>query len=188
MLWTKIKKLLLSRFHPELWRGAHSRDWVWSEDIEQATILSSLITIINLISIMVNMLIITTIICIKIIVNMLLLQEGEQWTSVQSQLSLSISGCQISHHCFRKSSPMSLFGCHFFLLFPIYFILRTMVIIIIVTFQPLIVCRYFIYGMQDSQNLERVVLAFDKFDIPYGRMDRWIWWQSSTMWELWWEL
>ena len=38
--------------------------------------------------------------------------------------------------------------------------------------QPLIVCRYFIYGMQDSQNLERVVLAFDKFDIPYGRMDR----------------
>jgi len=39
-------------------------------------------------------------------------------------------------------------------------------------YQPLIVCRYFIYGMQDSQNLERVVLAFDKFDIPYGRMDR----------------
>jgi hypothetical protein len=40
--------------------------------------------------------------------------------------------------------------------------------------QPLIVCRYFIYGMQDSQNLERVVLAFehDKFDIPYGRTDR----------------
>ena len=46
------------------------------------------------------------------------------------------------------------------------------VIIIVFTFQPLIVCRYFIYGMQDSQNLERVVLAFDKFDIPYGRMDR----------------
>ena len=47
-----------------------------------------------------------------------------------------------------------------------------LVVIIILTFQPLIVCRYFIYGMQDSQNLERVVLAFDKFDIPYGRMDR----------------
>ena len=46
------------------------------------------------------------------------------------------------------------------------------IIITILTFQPLIVCRYFIYGMQDSQNLERVVLAFDKFDIPYGRMDR----------------
>ena len=46
------------------------------------------------------------------------------------------------------------------------------IIIIVFTFQPLIVCRYFIYGMQDSQNLERVVLAFDKFDIPYGRMDR----------------
>lgn len=33
-------------------------------------------------------------------------------------------------------------------------------------FQSFIVCRYFIYGMQDSQNLERVVLTFDKFDIP----------------------
>jgi len=33
-------------------------------------------------------------------------------------------------------------------------------------YQPHIVCRYFIYGMQDSQNLERVVLTFDKFDIP----------------------
>jgi len=33
-------------------------------------------------------------------------------------------------------------------------------------YQPYIVCRYFIYGMQDSQNLERVVLTFDKFDIP----------------------
>eukprot|EP00090_Calanus_glacialis_P014380 TRINITY_DN23170_c0_g1_i1.p1 TRINITY_DN23170_c0_g1~~TRINITY_DN23170_c0_g1_i1.p1 ORF type:complete len:870 (-),score=100.53 TRINITY_DN23170_c0_g1_i1:1263-3872(-) len=33
-------------------------------------------------------------------------------------------------------------------------------------YQSFIVCRYFIYGMQDSQNLERVVLTFDKFDIP----------------------
>jgi len=33
-------------------------------------------------------------------------------------------------------------------------------------YQPYIVCRYFIYGMQDSQNLERVVLTFDKFEIP----------------------
>ena len=37
------------------------------------------------------------------------------------------------------------------------------------TVQPHIVCRYFIYGMQDSQNLERVVLSFDKFDIPGGK-------------------
>ena len=36
-------------------------------------------------------------------------------------------------------------------------------------FQRYIVCRYFIYGMQDSQNLERVVLSFDKFDIPGGK-------------------
>ena len=36
-------------------------------------------------------------------------------------------------------------------------------------FQAYIVCRYFIYGMQDSQNLERVVLSFDKFDIPDGK-------------------
>ena len=35
--------------------------------------------------------------------------------------------------------------------------------------QRYIVCRYFIYGMQDSQNLERVVLSFDKFDIPGGK-------------------
>ncbi|KAI5755333.1 hypothetical protein M8J77_016053 [Diaphorina citri] len=33
---------------------------------------------------------------------------------------------------------------------------------------PKIVCRYFIYGMQDSQNLERVKLEFLKFDIPKG--------------------
>lgn len=26
--------------------------------------------------------------------------------------------------------------------------------------------RYFIYGMQDEQNLERVRLTFDKFNIP----------------------
>ncbi|CAB3384550.1 Hypothetical predicted protein [Cloeon dipterum] len=31
---------------------------------------------------------------------------------------------------------------------------------------PKIVCRYFIYGMQDMQHLERVRLSFDKFEIP----------------------
>lgn len=30
---------------------------------------------------------------------------------------------------------------------------------------PKIVCRYFIYGMQDSQNLERVRLDFMMFEI-----------------------
>ncbi|XP_015514875.1 tolloid-like protein 1 isoform X1 [Neodiprion lecontei] len=34
---------------------------------------------------------------------------------------------------------------------------------------PKIVCRYFIYGMQDSQHLERVRLEFYKFDIPKGQ-------------------
>jgi hypothetical protein len=34
---------------------------------------------------------------------------------------------------------------------------------------PKIVCRYFIYGMQDMQHLERVRLSFDKFDIPRGQ-------------------
>lgn len=33
-------------------------------------------------------------------------------------------------------------------------------------YQTNIVCRYFIYGMQDEQNLERVKLTFDKFNIP----------------------
>ncbi|XP_077288055.1 tolloid-like protein 1 [Arctopsyche grandis] len=33
---------------------------------------------------------------------------------------------------------------------------------------PKIVCRYFIYGMQDSQHLERVRLEFIKFEIPKG--------------------
>jgi hypothetical protein len=33
-------------------------------------------------------------------------------------------------------------------------------------FQTNIVCRYFIYGMQDEQNLERVRLTFDKFNVP----------------------
>ncbi|GLH08018.1 Cubilin homolog [Gryllus bimaculatus] len=33
---------------------------------------------------------------------------------------------------------------------------------------PKIVCRYFIYGMQDSQHLERVRLEFMKFKIPKG--------------------
>ena len=31
---------------------------------------------------------------------------------------------------------------------------------------PKIVCRYFIYGLQDPQHLERVRLDFDKFDVP----------------------
>ncbi|XP_024085153.1 cubilin isoform X2 [Cimex lectularius] len=35
-------------------------------------------------------------------------------------------------------------------------------------YMPKIVCRYFIYGMQDSQHLERVRLEFLKFDIPKG--------------------
>jgi hypothetical protein len=33
-------------------------------------------------------------------------------------------------------------------------------------YQSNVVCRYFIYGMQDEQNLERVKLTFDKFNIP----------------------
>lgn len=33
-------------------------------------------------------------------------------------------------------------------------------------YQTNVVCRYFIYGMQDEQNLERVRLTFDKFDVP----------------------
>lgn len=33
---------------------------------------------------------------------------------------------------------------------------------------PKIVCRYFVYGMQDSQHLERVRLDFIKFEIPKG--------------------
>ena len=34
------------------------------------------------------------------------------------------------------------------------------------------VCRYFIYGMQDEQNLERVMLDFEKFNIPSLETDR----------------
>ncbi|CAO1427442.1 unnamed protein product [Diamesa serratosioi] len=33
---------------------------------------------------------------------------------------------------------------------------------------PKVVCRYFVYGMQDAQNLERVKLDFSIFDIPKG--------------------
>ncbi|XP_055680317.1 cubilin isoform X3 [Lutzomyia longipalpis] len=33
-------------------------------------------------------------------------------------------------------------------------------------FIPKVVCRYFIYGMQDAQNLERVKLEFSIFEIP----------------------
>ncbi|XP_071055238.1 cubilin isoform X2 [Onthophagus taurus] len=35
-------------------------------------------------------------------------------------------------------------------------------------YMPKLVCRYFIYGMQDSQHLERVKLQFMLFDIPKG--------------------
>lgn len=31
---------------------------------------------------------------------------------------------------------------------------------------PKIVCRYFVYGLQDHQNLERVRLHFEIFDVP----------------------
>ncbi|XP_049281728.1 uncharacterized protein LOC125763035 isoform X2 [Anopheles funestus] len=33
---------------------------------------------------------------------------------------------------------------------------------------PKVVCRYFVYGMQDAQNLERVKLEFSIFEIPKG--------------------
>lgn len=33
-------------------------------------------------------------------------------------------------------------------------------------YMPKLVCRYFIYGMQDSQHLERVRLEFVTFKIP----------------------
>jgi len=36
-------------------------------------------------------------------------------------------------------------------------------------YQPHVVCRYFIYGMKDHQNLERVRLTFDRFTVPRGR-------------------
>ncbi|XP_045469321.1 cubilin isoform X2 [Harmonia axyridis] len=35
-------------------------------------------------------------------------------------------------------------------------------------YMPKLVCRYFIYGMQDAQHLERVRLEFVLFDIPKG--------------------
>lgn len=35
-------------------------------------------------------------------------------------------------------------------------------------FIPKVVCRYFIYGMHDAQNLERVKLDFVNFEIPKG--------------------
>uniref|UniRef100_A0AAG5D1L3 CUB domain-containing protein n=1 Tax=Anopheles atroparvus TaxID=41427 RepID=A0AAG5D1L3_ANOAO len=35
-------------------------------------------------------------------------------------------------------------------------------------FIPKVVCRYFVYGMQDAQNLERVKLEFSIFEIPKG--------------------
>ncbi|XP_018580100.1 tolloid-like protein 1 [Anoplophora glabripennis] len=36
-------------------------------------------------------------------------------------------------------------------------------------YMPKLVCRYFIYGMQDAQHLERVRLEFVLFEIPKGR-------------------
>ncbi|KAG8192223.1 hypothetical protein JTE90_014084 [Oedothorax gibbosus] len=33
-------------------------------------------------------------------------------------------------------------------------------------YHPNVVCRYYVYGMQDVQRLERVKLSFDKFEIP----------------------
>lgn len=33
---------------------------------------------------------------------------------------------------------------------------------------PKIYCKYYIYGLQDNQNLERVKLTFEKFDVPSG--------------------
>jgi hypothetical protein len=38
-------------------------------------------------------------------------------------------------------------------------------------YQINVVCRYFIYGMQDEQNLERVILDFEKFNIPMAKAD-----------------
>lgn len=35
-------------------------------------------------------------------------------------------------------------------------------------YMPKLVCRYFIYGMQDAQHLERVRLDFVMFEIPKG--------------------
>lgn len=35
-------------------------------------------------------------------------------------------------------------------------------------YMPKLVCRYFIYGMQDAQHLERVKLEFVRFEIPKG--------------------
>ncbi|KAK9744250.1 CUB domain [Popillia japonica] len=35
-------------------------------------------------------------------------------------------------------------------------------------YMPKLVCRYFIYGMQDAQHLERVRLEFLRFEIPKG--------------------
>lgn len=35
-------------------------------------------------------------------------------------------------------------------------------------YMPKLVCRYFIYGMQNAQYLERVRLEFLMFDIPKG--------------------
>lgn len=34
---------------------------------------------------------------------------------------------------------------------------------------PKVVCRYFVYGMQDSQHLERVRLEFISFTIPRNK-------------------
>lgn len=41
-------------------------------------------------------------------------------------------------------------------------------------YMPKLVCRYFIYGMQDSQHLERVRLEFAMFEIPKGPKNEYV--------------
>jgi hypothetical protein len=37
---------------------------------------------------------------------------------------------------------------------------------------PFVFARYFVYGMQDAQNLERVKLEFSIFEIPKGEHNK----------------
>lgn len=41
-------------------------------------------------------------------------------------------------------------------------------------YMPKLVCRYFIYGMQNAQYLERVRLEFVMFEIPKGNKGEWV--------------
>lgn len=36
-------------------------------------------------------------------------------------------------------------------------------------YHPNVVCRYYVYGMQDAQRLERVKVQFEKFEIPTNK-------------------